>query len=270
MFSIDHLVRPETIEEAYEVLVSRKNNAVLGGCAFLRLGSQRIGTAIDLAKLNLNYIKEQAGYIEIGAMATLRDLEINPLLNRHFNGVLPKAAANVIGVQFRNIATVGASVYSKYGFSDIITPLLALDTEVELSKGGRMPLDEFLNRPHERDILTRIFIRKNERSAAFHSLRTSASDYPVLNTAASSFKNQWRIVVGARPSRAAIASAASAELAQGAIDTVSLERISSLAAQELSFGTNGRGTAAYRQSMSRVLIKRAVLEVLNAHSSNTQ
>lgn len=268
MFSIENLVRPETIEEAYEVLVSGKTNAVLGGCAFLRLGSQRISTAIDLSRLNLNYINEQADYIEIGAMATLRELEINPLLSRHFNGVLPKAAANIIGVQFRNIATVGASVYSKYGFSDIITPLLTLDTEVELSKVGRMPLAEFLDRSYERDILTRIFIRKNERIAAYHSLRTSASDYPVLNTAVSSLKNQWRIVVGARPSRASIASAASAELSQGPIDTAALERISSLAAQELSFGTNGRGKAAYRQAMCSVLVKRAVWEVLNANSNN--
>lgn len=270
MFSIDNLVRPAAIEEASEVLMSKGNSAVLGGCAFLRLGSQRIGTAIDLSKLNLNYIKEQAGYIEIGAMATLRDIEINSLLNKHFNGVLKRAVGNVLGVQFRNIATVGASVYSKYGFSDLITPLLALDTEVELSKSGRMPLAEFLDRPYERDILTRLFIRKDERVAVYQSLRTSANDYPVLNTAVSYLNNEWRVIVGARPARGAIAKKASAELSKGLTDADDLDRIAGIVSEELSFGTNGRGTAEYRQAMSRVLVKRAVLEVLHANRSDAQ
>ncbi|KJS03302.1 MAG: FAD-binding protein, partial [Peptococcaceae bacterium BRH_c4a] len=89
MFTILDLVQPDTIEEAYRVLTGG-NGTILGGCAFLRLGSQKIGAAIDLSKLNLNYIKEQDDYIEIGAMATFRDIETSPILNLYFNGVLPK------------------------------------------------------------------------------------------------------------------------------------------------------------------------------------
>ena len=72
MFTLLDLVQPETLEEAYKTLIAKRNNLVLGGSAFLRLGSKRIGTAIDLSKLNLNYIEEHDDHIEIGAMTTFR------------------------------------------------------------------------------------------------------------------------------------------------------------------------------------------------------
>ena len=129
MFSIKDLIQPSTPEEAYNILVSKRKNSLLGGGAFLRLGSKKIPTALDLSRLNLNYVIEQDDYIEIGAMTTLRELEVNPLLVDNFNSVLSKAVSNIIGVQFRNIVTVGASVFARYGFSDLIPALLVLDTE---------------------------------------------------------------------------------------------------------------------------------------------
>ncbi len=262
MLTIGNLVQPDTIEEAYKVLTDKRNNTILGGCAYLRLGSQRIGTAVDLSKLNLNYIKEQDEYIALGCMTTFRDVETSPALQGYFNGVLPKAVSNVIGVQFRNIVTVGASVYSRYGFSDLITALLALDTEVELYKGGRMSLEIFLNKPPEKDILTRILIKKSARKAVYQHVRKSASDYPVLNVAVSRLENKWTIAVGARPQRAAIAQQASEELSKGNITDEKIGRIASIMAEELSFGTNLRGSATYRQAISSVLVKRAITEVV--------
>lgn len=262
MFTIHDLVQPDTIEEAYGVLTNNKSSTILGGCAFLRLGSQRINTAIDLSKLNLNYIKELDEHIEIGAMATFRDVETNPVLNKFFNRVLPESVSHIMGVQFRNTATVGATVFSKYGFSDLITPLLALDTEVELYKDGRMPLEEFLDKPHEKDILTRILIKKNKRKAVYNNLRNSATDYPILNVAVSNWHDQWCIVAGARPQRAKIANEASAELSKGNLSLENIDHAANMAAEELSFGTNMRGTAEYRKAMCKVLVKRAITEVL--------
>lgn len=262
MFSVLNLIQPETVEEAYDLLMQRKNNTVLGGCAFLRMGSKRIGTAIELSKLNLNYIKEQDDYIEIGAMTTFRDIETSPILNENFNGLLPKSVSNIIGVQFRNIVTVGATVYSKYGFSDFITALLALDTEVELYKAGRITLEEFLDKPYEKDILTRVFIKKNGRKASYGNLRNAISDYPILNVAVSKIFNQWKVVVGARPQGAKIAKNASEELSNRDLSVEDIEAIANMAAEELVFGTNMRGSAEYRKAMCKVLVKRAIMEVL--------
>lgn len=262
MFTLLNLVQPDTIEMAYKALVEKKNNIILGGCAFLRMGSQRIGTAVDLSKLNLNYIIEQNEYIEIGATTTFRDIETNSLLNQYFNGILPEALSQIIGVQFRNTVMIGATVYSKYGFSDLITALLTLDTEIELYKGGRMSLKSFLENSFEKDILTRIFIRKNERKANYQHLRNSCSDYPILNVAVSKLNDQWKIVIGARPQRAIMAQKASEELVNLELNSKNIDRVATMASNEITFGTNMRGTADYRKSICKVLVKRAIMEVL--------
>lgn len=259
MFTLLNLVQPETIDDAYNILMAKRNNTVLGGCAFLRLGSSKIGTGIELSKLNFNYIRVEQDSIEIGAMTTFRDLETSLVLQDYFNGILPKAVSHIIGVQFRNIVTVGASVYAKYGFSDLITALLVLDTEVQLYKGGRMPLAEFLARPYEKDLLLSIFIKKNHRKASYQNLRNSASDFPIINVAVSNLEKEWRIVAGAMPSRAKIAHRASAELAKG---NVNVDEIASMAVEELVFGTNARATAEYRKAIAQVLITRGIREVL--------
>jgi CO/xanthine dehydrogenase FAD-binding subunit len=286
VFSLRDIVQPESLAEAYELLMKQKTNTVLGGCAFLRLGSKRIGTGIDLSKLNLDHIKEREGFIEIGAMVSFRDLETHSVLREAFDGMLPKAVGNIIGVQFRNGVTVGGSVFPKYGFSDLITALLALDTEVELYKAGRMSLREFLDKPFQKDILTSIRIRKEERRASYQNLRISASDYPVLTVAASRAGAAWKIVVGARPQKAQLAERASEELTELTLayfkaqnkgtDTIldsnffSDLKIDSLAervVQELNFGTNSRGSAVYRKAVSKALVQRAIKEVLTCKSN---
>lgn len=266
MFTLRDLVQPDTLAEAYQILVEKRFNTILGGCAFLKMGSKRIGTAIDLSKLGLDYIKEEDSYIEIGAMTSLRELETNKLLTENYCGVLPKSVRSIIGVQFRNAATAGASVFSKYGFSDLITALLALDTEVELYKSGRMTLSDFLKRPLEKDILVRLWIKKNDRQAAYLNLRKSASDYSILNVAVSRLGDNWKVAVGARPSKAAIAVNASAVLAEGNLSVEAIEEAAHQAAAELTFGSNMRASAEYRRALCQVLVKRGIMEVLKCKS----
>lgn len=262
MFTMQNLVQPETIQEAYEILNKSRANTVLGGCAFLRMGSKRIGTAIELSRLTLDYIKEDSDHIEIGAMTTLREIETNAVLREYFNGLLPQSVGSIIGVQFRNVVTAGATVYSKYGFSDFITGLMALDTEVELYDAGRMSLEKFFNMPYKKDILTRIFIKKNNGRASFKDFRNSASDYPILNVAVSNLDNQWKIVVGARPMRAMVARNASLQLSKEALTDAQIEAAANMAVEELVLGSNMRASKEYRKVLCRVLIKRAVKEVL--------
>ncbi|HBV87862.1 FAD binding domain-containing protein [Desulfosporosinus sp.] len=267
MFTITDLVQPENLAEAYQILTDKRNNTILGGCAFLKMGKKQINKGIDLTKLNLNYIREQDGFIVIGAMTSLRELETHPLLKENYNGILPKSVRDIIGVQFRNGVTVGASIYSKYGFSDLITAMLCLDTEVELFKGGRMSLADFLARPLEKDLLVRLWIQKTVRQATYLSFRSSASDYAVLNVAVSKLDNHWTIVVGARPSKADIAFGASEMLEQEELTLERIEEAAQRASEELSFGTNTRGTAVYRKALCKTLVKRGIMEVAACKSN---
>ncbi|WP_099191248.1 FAD binding domain-containing protein [Tepidibacter mesophilus] len=262
MISIQNYVFPETLEEAYDILKSKRNNTVLGGCAFLRMGSKNIGTAIDLSKINLNYIKECDETIDIGAMATFREIETSPILTKYFNGVLSESVKNIVGVQLRNSVTIGGTVYSKYGFSDLITALLSLDADVVLYKQGRISLEEFLQKDFEKDILTKIIIPKTNKKAVFKSIRNSNSDYAILNVAISKENTDFKIVVGARPQRAKIAKEASIYLGKSKLTSEDIEQTSSIAAKELNFGSNMRGSKEYREVICKVLVKRALMEVL--------
>jgi len=109
---------------------------------------------MDLSKCALEEIQETEDEVQLGAMTTLYDVETNPVMQQVGSGVASRAIGNILGTQFRRVATIGASVYSKYGFSDILPALLVLDVEVELIKNGRMTLREFLDKPVAQDVLT--------------------------------------------------------------------------------------------------------------------
>ncbi|MDU3336544.1 FAD binding domain-containing protein [Paraclostridium bifermentans] len=260
MFTLTDIVQPNTLEEAYSILTKRKNNQILGGTAFLRMGKKRIGTGIELSNLNLDYIKEDDNFIEIGAMTTLRSLETSDIIKNNFK-ILTDSVRDIIGVQFRNVVTVGGSVFSKYGFSDLIVALLCLDTEVETFKCGRISLDGFLNKNYEKDILTKIYINKNNKNAVYKSMRNAKSDYPILNVSVSKLENEFKICIGARPQRAKVAIEASQFLSSNQLNDENIEKAINLIKNDIKFGTNMRASKEYREQISKVLVKRAIMEV---------
>jgi CO/xanthine dehydrogenase FAD-binding subunit len=260
MFTLTDIVQPNTLEEAYSILIKRKNNQVLGGTAFLRMGNKRIGTGIELSNLGLDYIKDDDDFVEIGAMTTLRSLETNDIINNNFN-ILKEAVKDVIGVQFRNVVTVGGSVFSKYGFSDLIVALLCLDTEVETFKGGRISLDDFLDKGYEKDILTKIYIKKKNKKSIYKSMRNAKSDYPILNISVSKVENKFKVCIGARPQRAKVAKKASEFLSNNELNDENINTALDIMVNETEFGSNMRASKEYRLQISKVLVKRAIMEV---------
>ena len=109
MISIQKYVRAQSLEEAWQLNQSRRNR-ILGGMLWLRLGKGSVGTAIDLCDLGLDTIEESADAFSIGAMVTLRQLETHEGLSTYTHGALRNAVKDIVGVQFRNLATVGGSV----------------------------------------------------------------------------------------------------------------------------------------------------------------
>ena len=125
MITIREYARPATLEEAWQ-LNQKRPNRVLGGMLWLKMEKISVGTAIDLSALGLDTIEETDTEFAIGARATLRSLETHAALNAATNGAMREAVRHIVGVQFRNCATVGGSVYGRFGFSDVLTLLLAL------------------------------------------------------------------------------------------------------------------------------------------------
>ena len=126
MMTIREYKRAETLEEAWQ-LNQKKANRVLGGMIWLKMENINVGTAIDLSGLGLDTIEETEDNFSIGAMVTLRQLEEHPGLAAYTRGAVKEALRHIVGVQLRNLATVGGSIYSRFGFSDVLTLFMAMD-----------------------------------------------------------------------------------------------------------------------------------------------
>ncbi len=258
---IDEYIKPKSIDEAYSILTTIKNSQVIGGGAYLRLSKKHISTAIDLSNLNLDFITETDNYIEIGATTTLRDIEISDITKKYFNGIISSSVKNIVGVQLRNIATVGGSLAGKFGFSDLITALSVLDCKVVLYKAGAVNLLDFINQKHN-DIVEKIIITKNNLKSDFQYLRNTKTDYAILNVAVSKHNEHfYKIAVGARPGIAVYA-----EKAQNFLKTVDFskenaEKAGLIASEEIKFASNFRASAEYRQELCKTLVSRAILNI---------
>ena len=197
-------VRVGNAAEAYELLQKNRNNKIVGGGIWMRLGSRRVATAIDLSACGLDQIEETETEFRIGAMCTLRQLERHVELNALVNNVFEFAVHDIVGVQLRNTATVGGSIYGRFGFSDVLAAFLALDSYVELTGAGRVPLAEFVGMGYVRDVIEHVVVVKHDYRASYEAVRKAATDFPSLNVTAAWWDNSWHVTVGARPLRATL------------------------------------------------------------------
>ena len=160
MFYYNQYVRAQSLDEAYE-LYQKKPNFVLGGMLWLKMKNKTLGTAIDLCDLGLDQIDEDENEFRIGAYATLRQIETHEALNAYTHGAIAESVRHIVGVQFRNVATVGGSIWGRFGFSDVMTIFRALGAKVQLHKAGIMDLDEFAALPRTtRDVLVSVIVPK--------------------------------------------------------------------------------------------------------------
>ena len=166
-------VRVGNAAEAYELLQKNRNNKIVGGGIWMRLGSRRVATAIDLSACGLDQIEETETEFRIGAMCTLRQLERHAELNALVNNVFEFAVHDIVGVQLRNTATVGGNIYGRFGFSDVLSAFLALDSYVELTGAGRVPLAEFVDMGYVRDVIEHIVVVKHDYRASYEAVRFS-------------------------------------------------------------------------------------------------
>ena len=263
MFTItQRYLRAESLPQAYETLVKNRNSRILGGGMWMRQSRKRISTLIDLSALGLDTIQTTENGLEIGCMTTLRQLETSPLLQSGTQ-ILATSVQDIVGVQFRNTATVGGSLYGRFGFSDVLTACLVLDTTVHLHHGGAVSLEDFCAMAGKRDILEKISNPlPHNRTASYQSIRRSATDFPVLALAISKTEDTWRIAVGARPHRAALAHEAAALLSstptQTEIDAAAVRLL-----EELRFDSNLRASEDYRRDIAPVLLRRGMADILS-------
>lgn len=261
MLKIKNYVMPETMEEAYK-LNQKKSARILAGCGWVRMSHANVQTAIDLSRLGLDKIEETEEEYRIGAMVTLRQLECHKGLNDLTKGAVRESVRHIVGTQFRNCATLGGSIFGRFGFSDLCTCFLAMHTEVKLYNAGIVSLESFMSMPKDNDILTYIIVKKIKEPIIYISQRNTATDFPVIACCVARKNGTMVASVGARPKQAKLVLDEKG-IMKNARSEEECRDFAQYVAQNLDFGTNIRGTAEYRKYITKVLVKRACQGILD-------
>lgn len=276
MFYYNQYVRAQSLDEAYE-LYQKKPNFVLGGMLWLKMKNKTLGTAIDLCDLGLDQIDEDENEFRIGAYATLRQIETHEALNAYTHGAIAESVRHIVGVQFRNVATVGGSIWGRFGFSDVMTIFRAMGAKVQLHKAGIMDLDEFAALPRTtRDVLVSVIVPKNAKGIVYLSQRNQSTDFPVLTCAVANRSGRYVAVIGASPYMAepvwdedgildgitGAETAGNAALTENSESNEKIEKFAGYVADHIRFGSNIRAGAEYREMICKVLTRRAVTQSL--------
>lgn len=261
MLEIKEYVKAESLEQAFE-LNQKRTNQIIGGMLWMKMGDHRIQTAIDLSGLGLDTIEEDEMQFSIGCMTSLRQLELHEGLNQWSNGAVRESVRHIVGVQFRNLATLGGSLFGRFGFSDVLTCFLAMDAYVELYHNGILSLADFLNLPSDNDVLIRLIVKKTPGKCVYLSQRNTKTDFPLLTCAVCLDKKGTRVAVGARPQKAMLLTVSEEQteaIRKNGADAAA--KIAEELAAQIPTQDNMRASAAYRTHLAKVLIRRALLTV---------
>lgn len=242
----DEYIRPVDLEEAWQ-LNQKRANRVLGGTMWMKMSPGRFRTAIDLCDLGLDKIEEMQDHYRIGCMASLHALERHEGLNRLTHGALREALEGIVGVQFRNCATLGGSLWRRAGFSDVLTIFMAMEAEAELYRAGQVSMEAFAAMKPDNDLLIYVHVPKKNFEIVYQSMRNTRTDFPVLTCAMTRQFDRFTAVIGARPMRAVKLTCP--------LD-MEAEAFAAHVQQSLVYGSDMRASAEYRRHLAGVLIRR--------------
>ena len=78
----------------------KKSAHILGGMLWLKMQNRTVQTVIDLSDLGPSGIEETEEEYRIGAMTSLRELELHKGLDAMTGGAVRESLRHIVGVQF--------------------------------------------------------------------------------------------------------------------------------------------------------------------------
>ena len=160
MNAIERYVAATNLRQALAVLGDSGGATVLAGGTDLmpQTRAGRVAPAHTLLNIRrvegLDGVEVDSGMLRLGTLVSVSTLLTNPLVRTHAS-LLALAADHFASDQIRNAATLGGNICNASPAGDLLTPLLALDAEIELASlatGGSVklrsvPLDGFFTGP---------------------------------------------------------------------------------------------------------------------------
>ncbi len=266
---------PTTLDEAVTLLAEDGRTVIAGGTDLLVNPRYMVGVreVVDIRKLGLDYIREENGWLHIGAGTTMRTVARHPKIQALANGILARGAAVCGSPNIRNMATLVGNIASALPSADTPPSLLALDGQAVLVgiHGERIvPLTSFFIGPaksvRERELIYELRLplaNFDKIQGGFYKIGRTAEDISVVNAAATLIIQDGvitavRLVMGAVapiPLRAVQAEEALIGLQP---TEESFKRAAEIVRAEVRPISDHRASADYRWRMSGVAAVRAL------------
>lgn len=269
---------PATLPEALAMLVELGDDAkILSGgqslLPLLKLRFARPGHLVDIGRIPaLDYIKEEGGFLKIGALAREADLEASPLVSSRYP-ILVDTARVIADPIVRNLATVAGNLAHGDPANDHPATMLALGAEVVLTgpKGSRtVPVSAFFvslftTALEPTEILTevRVPVPPAGSGGAYLKLERKVGDFATAGAAAfvvikaGVFERAGIGLTNAGPTPVHATEAAT-YLVGKRPDEPTLAEAAALASAATSPTPDRRGAVDYKKEMARVLTLRAL------------
>jgi len=189
---------PQTLNEAYSLLQEHGDDAKIlaGGHSLIPMMKLRFASPshlIDISNIpGLSYIKEEEGFLKIGAMTKEVDLEESDIISSKYQ-IFTDASKLIADPQVRNFGTIGGNIAHGDAANDHPAVMMALDAEVEISgqDGKRtVSINEFFHGFYTTaiqhgEILTeiRIPVASGHFGSAYHKAERKVGDYATAGVA---------------------------------------------------------------------------------------
>jgi carbon-monoxide dehydrogenase medium subunit len=273
---------PTTIKEAVQILsrYGTKAKLLAGGVDLVaRMRRHQVQPQYVVSILSipgLDYIHSDEAGLSFGALATIRSIELSPIVKNDYT-VLYEAASQIASVQVKTMGTAVGNLCVATPASDIAAALYALGAKLRIAgpSGERtIPVEDLfvgVNRTvlEPGEIVTEVILPSPapQTGGAFLKLVRTASDIAKVNVAVSltvtdNTCREARIVLGSVAPTVIRATQAEEALRSSTLEPKVIEEVAQLATGEAKPITDLRSTIEYRREMVRVLVRRAVKKAL--------
>jgi aerobic carbon-monoxide dehydrogenase medium subunit len=263
--------RAGSVDEAIQLLSSDPEAKILaGGHSLLPLMKLRLARPtllVDIGRMqDLSYVREDGDSVAIGALTRHHDVAASDAL-RNACPIVADTAGQIGDPQVRHMGTIGGSVAHADPASDLPTVLVALGASFVITGAGGTTRTSaagdffkglFTPDLEPTEVLTEIRVPKSTGGWSYLKFHRRAQDWAMVGVAAVRSNGGIHVALtnmGETPIRATGVESA---LEEGADPTTA----ASHADEGTSPPSDSFGTAEYRRELSKVLVKRALVEAM--------
>ena len=270
---------PRTLSQALSLYSTTEDVRLLAGGTFLlnslktlkKKGLKTPKNIISLRRIEeLKGISMNEDTLMIKSMTAINDLFNSPLLTDNFS-VLKTVCRNISSNLIRNMATVGGNLTSRYTWTELGAPLIALETMMHFvgpeSERHALSVEEFFNNGAKTNkILTSLSIKRDKKCRLSYQRvkKLSEVDIPLLGVCIKTTFHQNRFTDTRAVINTGVVFAKRDFILEDFLNnSTAEEKTAREALNHLDPGIYDNRSDDYKKQMFRVSIKNAILDLIH-------